>query len=463
MKIIRCKLLVFSLLTLFLAIGSLAAAEITEAEADAAVRQLWLDGYLKMSRSAQMAEQGKLFPAMQGYNEAMKLFEDVHQRFPKWNTVMVTYHISSCRLRIQQLEKTILPDLRKLSAEELRTRLKTEISRNAALSMELQEIRQDSRYTVNDTRLHEREVLISALRQQISELEVKLKLEQTKLSRMKTDEDFTKLHNELAELASVKQKDAEKINAMTHDLEDANKKIDALEKQLAETDKWTEAAQTTDAVKAENEQLKQIIADQNRKLVFFQENVALYLQNKTEIDKLERMAFELENKSDISSAARYWHTISNKYPEAQEPALRGAYWYWAIDDHENSNMLLDRYFTTTGRNADALVLLGRICLDENNWQRALALTSWATVAAPDNVNAQFSLGAVFLSAAQTSLAKACFRKAIAIEPNHGESLMALAIIYATVEPRNLQDAKEFYEKAVAAGQPRDEAFEAVVK
>ena len=41
--------------------------------------------------------------------------------------------------------------------------------------------------------------------------------------------------------------------------------------------------------------------------------------------------------------------------------------------------------------------------------------------------------------------------------------MALAIIYATVEPLNLQDAKEFYEKAVAAGQPRDEAFEAVVK
>ena len=52
MKIIRCKLLVFSLLTLFLAIGSLAAAEITQAEADAAVRQLWLDGYLKMSRAA---------------------------------------------------------------------------------------------------------------------------------------------------------------------------------------------------------------------------------------------------------------------------------------------------------------------------------------------------------------------------------------------------------------------------
>ena len=459
----RCKFLPFLLFALFLNAFSLNAAEITAAEADAAVRQLWLDGFLKMSRAAQLADQGKPFPAMQGYNDAMKMFEDVHQRFPKWNTVMVTYHISSCRLRIQQLEKTILPDLGKLSTEELRTRLKEEINRNAALSMELQEVRKDSRYTINDTRLHDREALISALRQQITELELKLKLEQTKLSRMKTDDDFTKLHNELAELAMVKQKDDEKINALTHDLEDANKKIDSLEKQLAEVDKWTEAAHSTDAVKDENEQLKQIIADQNRKLVFFQENVAVFLQNKKEIDQLERMAFDLENKSDISSAARYWHTISNKYPDAQEPALRGAYWYWAIDDHDNANMLLDRYFTTTGRNADAMVLIGRICLDENNWQRALALTSWATVAAPDNVNAQFSLGAVFLSAAQTSLAKACFRKAIALEPNHGESLMALAIIYATVEPRNLQDAKEFYDKAVAAGQPRDEAFEAVVK
>ena len=463
MKIMRCKFLPFLLFALFLNVFSLDAAEITAAEADAAIRQLWLDGFLKMSRAAQLADQGKPFPAMQGYNDAMKMFEDVHKRFPKWNTVMVTYHISSCRLRIQQLEKTILPDLGKLSTEELRKRLQEEINRNAALSMELQEIRQDSRYTINDTRLHERETLISTLRQQITELEVKLKLEQTKLSRMKTDEDFTKLHNELAELAMVKQKDNEKINALTHDLEDANKKIDSLEKQLAEVDKWTEAAHSTDAVKDENEQLKQIIADQNRKLVFFQENVAVFLQNKKEIDQLERMAFDLENKSDISSAARYWHTISNKYPDAQEPALRGAYWYWAIDDHDNANMLLDRYFTTTGRNADALVLIGRICLDENNWQRALALTSWATVAAPDNVNAQFSLGAVFLSAAQPSLAKACFRKAIALEPNHGESLMALAIIYATVEPRNLQEAKEFYDKAVAAGQPRDEAFEAVVK
>lgn len=458
-----CKFLPFLLFSIFLTTCTLGAAEITATEADAAIRQLWLDGFLKMSRAAQLADQGKPFPAMQGYNDAMKLFEDVHKRFPKWNTVMVTYHISSCRLRIQQLEKTILPDLKTLTTEELRTRLKEEINRNAALSMELQEIRQDSRYTINDTRLHERETLISALRQQISELEVKLKLEQTKVSRMKTDEDFAKLHNELAELALIKQNRDEKITAMTRDLEDANKKIDSLEKQLAETDKWTEAAHSTDAVKDENEQLKQIIADQNRKLIFFQENVALYLENKKEIDKLERMAFDLENKSDISSAARYWHTISNKYPEAQEPALRGAYWYWAIDDHDNANMLLDRYFTTTGRNADAMVLIGRICLDENNWQRALALTSWATVAAPDNVNAQFSLGAVFLSAAQTSLAKACFRKAIALEPNHGESLMALAIIYATVEPRNLQDAKEFYEKAVAAGQPRDEAFEAVVK
>jgi len=454
------KYLHFLLLTMVLLGVRLSAAENTEREL--AIRQLWLDGYLKMSRAAQLADQGKLFPAIQGYSDALKLFEDVHVRFPKWNTVMVAYHISACRLRIQQLEKTILPDLRKFSTEELRTRLRTEISHNAALSIELEEARQSHGSMVNDTRLRERETLISALQQQISELEIKLKLEQAKTARMKTDEDFTQLHNELAELAVVKQTSEEKINALTHDLEDANKKIESLEKQLVEADKWT-AVQSTDAITNENEQLKLIIADQGKKLTFLQENVALYLQNKQELDNLERMAFDLENKHDISSAARYWHAISNKYPDAQEPALRAAYWYWAIDDHDNSNLMLDRYFATTGRNAEAMVLLGRVSLDENNWQRAMALTAWAAVATPDSAEAQFSLGTVFLSGAQTALAKACFRKAILLEPNHKESLMALAIIYATVEPRNLEDAKEFYDKAVAAGHPRDAAFEAVVK
>ena len=42
-------------------------------------------------------------------------------------------------------------------------------------------------------------------------------------------------------------------------------------------------------------------------------------------------------------------------------------------------------------------------------------------------------------------------------------LMALAIVCATSKPANLKEAKEFYERAVAAGHPRDEAFEAVVK
>ena len=72
------KFLPYLLFSVFFAIYSLGAAEITAAEADAAVRQLWLDGFLKMSRAAQLADQGKPFPAMQGYNDAMKLFEDVH-------------------------------------------------------------------------------------------------------------------------------------------------------------------------------------------------------------------------------------------------------------------------------------------------------------------------------------------------------------------------------------------------
>lgn len=456
------KLLHILLLPLIFAAGLVIADENPEAEL--AVRQLWLDGFLKMSRAAQLAEQGKTSTAIQGYTDAMKLFTEVHDRFPEWNTVMVTYHISFCRLRLKELETSILPNLRNLTVEELRRRLKTEISRNAALAAELDEARIDLQKPADDSRLRERETLISALRQKISELEIKLKLEQLKTSKMKTDEDLAPLQRELAELAIAKEDNEAKINALTKELEEASKQIESLKKQLEEADKWAKEASSTDAaIKAENEQLKLVIMDLNKKLTVFREDVALYLKNRQDIDRLAQMAFELENKEDAASAARYWHTIANKFPDLQEPSLRAAYWYWSIDDYDKSNLLLENYFTATGRNIEPMILLGRVSLDQNNWQRALALTAWAAAAAPGNADAQFSLGTVFLSTAQTTLAKACFRKAITLNPKHVDSLMALAIIYATVEPRNLTEAKNFYEKAVAAGHPLDAAFEAVVK
>ena len=138
-------------------------------------------------------------------------------------------------------------------------------------------------------------------------------------------------------------------------------------------------------------------------------------------------------------------------------------WYWNIEEFDTSNMLMDRYFNTTARNVDPMILLGRVSLDQNDWQRALALTSWAVAADPKNAEGQFSLGAVFLSNAQTALAGTYFRKAVELEPKHADALMALAIVCATSKPANLREAKEFYERAVAAGHPRDEAFEAVVK
>ena len=442
------------------------------AEQDLAARQLWLDGFLKMSKAAQLAEQGKISTAIHAYQDAMDHFNEVHEKFPQWNTTMVTFRISSCRLKIQELDDAISPNVENLSMEELKNRLKEEISRNISLAIELDEAHRNKKTEDNNAMLlQEKDARINELKQRINELEVKLKLEQVKISRMKTDEDFNDFRKELADLVMVKQEDVRKINELTSNLEEAKgqndslkKQIDSLKKQLAEADKWAETKQSAnDIISAENEQLKKMVADLKKNLQFFEEKAALNIRTRDEIEKLEKMAFELEDKDDAATAARYWHTISNKYPDAQEPALRAAYWYWLVEDSDNSNTLLDRYFVATSRNVEPMILLGRVSLDQNNWPRALTLASWAATAAPDNADAQFTLGAVFLSNAQAALAKACFRKAVEIDPKHTDSLMALAIIYATVEPRNLTEAKKFYDRAVAAGHPLDPAFEAVVK
>lgn len=355
------------------------------------------------------------------------------------------------------------PDILKLPEEDLRKRLQSEIAKNSAISEELEQLRQTLQNAPDAQAVHDKDTTIANLKQKLAELEVKLKLEQIKSSRLKSEGDNEKLRQELADLAIRAEDTAQTIKKLEKELEQEKEQNKALRNQLANADKWTTVGQASDAVTTENEQLKKLVFDLKKDLAILQENHDVKLNERQDIDKLEKMALEHENKEGAADAARYWHTLSQKFPEAQEPALRAAYWYWLVEDHDASNLLLDRYFTATARNADPLILLGKVSLDENNWQRALALTSWAAAAAPNNPDAQFALGAVFLANAQTDLAKGCFRKAIAANAKHADSLMALAIVCATVSPRDLAEAKALYERAVEAGYPRDPAFEAVVK
>ncbi|MBO7621039.1 MAG: hypothetical protein J6T06_11050, partial [Victivallales bacterium] len=267
------------------------------AEQDLAARQLWLDGFLQMSKAAQLAEQGKISTAIHAYQDAMDHFNEVHEKFPQWNTTMVTFRISSCRLKIQELDDAISPNVENLSIEELKNRLKEEISRNISLAIELDEAHRNKKTEDNNAMLlQEKDARINELKQRINELEVKLKLEQVKISRMKTDEDFNDFRKELADLVMVKQEDVRKINELTSNLEEAKgqndslkKQIDSLKKQLAEADKWAETKQSAnDIISAENEQLKKMVADLKKNLQFFEEKAALNIRTRDEIEKLEK-------------------------------------------------------------------------------------------------------------------------------------------------------------------------------
>ena len=452
----------FNILVFFLFLAVSAAFTSVGAEADTAARQLWLDAFLRLSKAEQFAGQGRTRPAIAAYNDALRLFMSVHEKYPEWNASMVAFRISACRLQLRELEATASPDLDSLSADELRSRLQAEINRNAVLSAQFEDSRNDKNIDGGDSP-SVADKQIAALRQQVAEMETKLKIEQLKVSRMKTDEEIDGLRQKIADLVMIKEDNEKKIKALTQNLEAADKRIATLEKQLAEADKWLQSNKAEAPVAAENEQLKLLVSDLRKNLAILQEKADVRIKNRQEVEKLERMAIDLENKDDAATAARYWHAVSNKYPDSQEPALRAAYWYWNIEEFDRSNMLLDRYFQATARNADPMILLGRVSLDQNKWERALALTAWAAAAAPKNADAQFSLGAVFLSNAQNALASTCFRKAVELDAKHADALMGLAIVYATSRPANLKEAKEFYEKAIAAGHPRDEALEAVIK
>ena len=292
----------FNILVIFMVFMFSAAFVGSGSEMDAAVRQLWLDGFLKVARAEQLVENGRSADAIDIYKAAVAVFSNIREKYPDWNASMVAFRISSCRRRIHELEVNTTMDFSNLTPEELRKRLQIEISRNAALLADLRATRQKVK-TDESSAAAERE--IANLNHLVSELEAKLRIEQLKVSRIKTDEQLDKLHKEITDLAIARQDDEKKIMNLTQNLEAANKQIEDLTKQLAEADKCLQEKTPEKAIVAENEQLKILVIDLRKNLAIMQEKADVKMNSHAEVEKLERMAIDLENKDDAATAARY--------------------------------------------------------------------------------------------------------------------------------------------------------------
>ena len=107
--------------------------------------------------------------------------------------------------------------------------------------------------------------------------------------------------------------------------------------------------------------------------------------------------------------------------------------------------------------------LGTLKLKQGQNDEAIDALSRAAKLAPQNAEIQSRLGVAFSQKGLRGPAEAALRKALQLQPGYGRAHLNLAVVYANQDPPLLELARWHYQKAIAAGLPKDEAFELKLK
>lgn len=106
-----------------------------------------------------------------------------------------------------------------------------------------------------------------------------------------------------------------------------------------------------------------------------------------------------------------------------------------------------------------LATLGKVKYQKDEYDAALDALSRAAKAIPQNAEIQNYLGVTLSQKGLRGPAETALRKAIQIDPGYASAHNNLAVIYATQTPPLIELARWHYQKAVAAGHPRNEELE----
>ncbi len=113
----------------------------------------------------------------------------------------------------------------------------------------------------------------------------------------------------------------------------------------------------------------------------------------------------------------------------------------------------------TPNDAYNLTVLGRIRFNEARYDEALDALSRASKLDPQNPDIENYLGVTLAQKGLRAQAETALRRAVQLDPNYGAAHNNLAVIYLTQQPPMVELARWHYEKALAAGQPRNPALE----
>ena len=232
------------------------SSEKEDASADKA-RDLWMPGYSKMEEAKKVEQQGNRLAAKDLYKQALAHFREVAEKFPQWQSDLVSYRIVYCENQIERLS-ALEPDPN-MSKVELQSLVK-EAEEEAAKARQAFEA--------------ERQKLEEQIRQLRAELgdcsDARMK---TAIEAQALQEELAAARERLAALEQGEEWNAEKkleqlqarLAAREAKIADLNEQVQELKKrkkqpESADTGEGT-GAETEDPLLAENQSLKEEMAE----------------------------------------------------------------------------------------------------------------------------------------------------------------------------------------------------------
>ncbi|HWH67900.1 MAG TPA: tetratricopeptide repeat protein, partial [Candidatus Sulfotelmatobacter sp.] len=124
---------------------------------------------------------------------------------------------------------------------------------------------------------------------------------------------------------------------------------------------------------------------------------------------------------------------------------------------------LKQAVTLDPNNAYSLSVLGYLKFRQRKFDEALDALSRAAKQAPQNAEIQNYLGLTLSEKGLRGPAETALRKAIQLQPNYASAHNNLAVVYATQQPPATELARWHYQKALAAGHPRNTDLEKLLE
>lgn len=176
-----------------------------------------------------------------------------------------------------------------------------------------------------------------------------------------------------------------------------------------------------------------------------------------------RQALDAERNAKIEAAQWNYQKVLEIQPDNLIALKRLGLLASNSGNFEDTVKYLKLAFRYDPDDQEVLLALGFAMLNLGQTEWAFSFLGRAVALAPDNADTARLFGGALVDLGWTQAAEQQFKRTLAINPRDAYSAFNLAVLCLTGTPQRLEEARKWYEQAVANGAEKDPKFEAAFK